>query len=30
MIITFYFTRRTETNEKETPLDNEISEWILN
>jgi hypothetical protein len=26
MIITFYFTRRTETNEKETPLDNEISE----
>ena len=26
MVITYYFTRRTDTNEKEMPIDNEISE----
>lgn len=26
MVITYYFTRRTDTNEKEMPIDNEINE----
>lgn len=26
MVITYYFTRRTDTNEKEMPIDTEISE----